>query len=209
MSLPLFLILTLRLSDKCRICSLSPSPPAPQEPHQSVSFSSMSSLCLLLTPEHPCSAPDRALMKEPSPSNPRGWVAEQWGKAGLQHKAAQLGVSLRKSSCLTKQQDSSASLPVSQQPSGYTKQKWEPFQFLTQGRKLKINNFPPAIQLQQKLGDFQSQSLKELLCGFQPLAQSGQTLLHLCPASLGLVLSCRGCQLGFTGPTAKPATVLK
>lgn len=145
----------------------------------------------------------------PSPSNPRGWVAEQWGKAGLQHKAAQLGVSLRKSSCLTKQQDSSASLPVSQQPSGYTKQKWEPFQFLTQGRKLKINNFPPAIQLQQKLGDFQSQSLKELLCGFQPLAQSGQTLLHLCPASLGLVLSCRGCQLGFTGPTAKPAIVPK
>lgn len=88
---------------------------------------------------------------------------EQQGKARLQHQAARRGVSLRKSSCLTKQQDSSPSFPVLQQPSGCTKLKWEPFQFLTQGRKLKINHFPPAIQLQQKLGDFQSQSLKERL----------------------------------------------
>lgn len=132
--------------------------------------------------------------------------AEQQGEGRLLQEAAQLSMNLRKSSCLTKQQDSSPSLPVSQQPSGYTKLKREPFQFLTQERKLKINHFPPAIQLQQKLGHFQSQSLKELLCGFQPLTKSGQTLLHLCPASLGPVLPRSGCQPGFVAPAAIPAS---
>lgn len=59
-------ILTPKLSDKCRICSLSPSPPAPWEPHRSAPFSSVSSLCLLLTPwtSLQCQGEDRALAKE-------------------------------------------------------------------------------------------------------------------------------------------------
>lgn len=136
----------------------------------------------------------------------REWDAEQQGKARLLQEEAQLSMNLRESSCLTKQQDSCPSLPVSQQPSGYTKLKWEPFQFVTQGRKLKINHFPPAIQLQQKLGHFQIQSLKELLCAFQPLTKSRQTLLCPCPASLGPVLPCSGWQLGFADPSANPAS---
>lgn len=76
---------------------------------------------------------------------------EQQGKARLQHGAAQLGVSCRKSSCLAKQQGSSPSLAVLQ-PSGYTKLKWEPFQFLTQGRKLKNKSFPTSHSASTKAG---------------------------------------------------------
>lgn len=78
---------------------------------------------------------------------------EQQGKARLQHEAAQLGVSLRKSSCSTKQQDSSPSFPVLQQAAKRLhKTEVGAFPVPNTGKKMKNKSFPTSHSALTKAG---------------------------------------------------------